>query len=600
MNGVPVPLPGAGARPRAQEHSRPRAHLPLVWVLGACLAAQLAAGLPLARTHGFWSPDSAVRYLQVEGLLASRYRDLSVPYPARALDPVGRYFPLGGWFHFERGGRFYVSYQPYFSLISAPLVGLFGFGGLLLIPAISVLVTVGISYGVVRSRVPHLAWPSAAALGLATPLLVYGVVFWDHSLTVLVATGALALLAAAIEDPSGGTWRLAGAGALLGLGMWFRNEMYPLAASVAVAWVSAYRPAFRRVAALAVGIAPPACALWALNTRVFGHPLGWKGQDLASTRIGGVAQASSSGVSGAAAWATNKLGNAYYQLVSPDFYAYNAPAVAGGLVLAGAVVVGMWLLRSGIRRRSCPAAVAGLAVTVGASLIVASSRTMVSGLFPAAPVVVLAIFAGARARWERFLWIVVALFVVAVILTGTHGGLQWGPRYLLPVLPPLIWLAAAGVARIQSDAGELWPVLRPGLAALAVGSCLLQFSGVDQVQQAASRNARLNAWLRSATAEVVVTPLQWLTLGAGPVYFDREMLLVRSPEDLRELVGTLSARHVRRWTYIPFSGSAFHPRAIAAWTDGREWRFRPAEESAFEGLRAVTYAGFSAGSSVRP
>lgn len=596
MSGVQVPARSLGARPSAENISRPRADLRLVCVLAACLAAQLVAGLVLARTHGFWSPDSAVRYLQVEGLLASGYRDLSVPYPAEALDPGGRYFPLGGWFHFQRGGRFYLSYPPYFSMLSGPLFRLLGFGGLLVIPALSVLATVWISYGVVRSRVPHLAWPSAAVLGLATPLLVYGVVFWDHSLAVLLATGALALLGGDVEEASGGTWRLVGAGALIGLGMWFRNEMYPLAAAIVIAWVVAHRPAFRRVAPLAAGIAGPACAVWALNARFFGSPFGWKGHDLATTRIGGVAQASSNGVSGAAAWATDKFGNAYYQLFSPDFYAYNAPAVAWGLALAGAILLGMVLLRSGVRRRSSALALAGLTVAVGASLLVVSARTMVSGLLPAAAVVALAAFAGARARWERFLWTVIALFAVAVILTGTHGGLQWGPRYLLPVLPPLIWLAAVGVARIQSDAGELWPVLRPGLAALAVAGCVLQLSGLDQVQQAASRNARLNAWLRSVPAEVVVTPLQWLTLGSGPVYFDKKMLLVRSPEDFRELVGTLSARRVRRWTYIPFSGPAFSPMTVAGWTDGREWRFRPAEEGAFEGLRAVTYVGFS----VRP
>jgi hypothetical protein len=565
----------------------------LLCVLAACLAAQLIVGLLLARHGGFWSPDSAVRFVQVQSLLESNYRDVTVQYPARALDPDGRYFPMGRWFHAGRGGQFYLSYLPYFSMASAPLYRLFAFPGLLLIPMAGVLATVGITYHMLRRHTPGFAWAAAAALGLATPLFIYGVVFWDHSLAAMLSAGALALLCAETDGEGRvAPWRMVAAGALLGAGFWVRSETYLLGAAAGLGWLAASpRGRAHGVIPLVVGMVVPAAGLWALNTRLFGSPFGWKGENLIATRVGGVVHAASGGSHAAAAWLTEKLGNAYYQLASPDFYAFNPHAVTAGLATALALVLAGALLWTGVRTRSARAVVAGTIVGVGTSLVIGSSRATVSGLLPAAPFVVLAFLTGPTTRWERFLWVTIAVFCGAVIITGTHGGLQWGPRYLLPILPALIWLAAGALARARAAAPAIWPVLRLGAASLVAASLIIQASGIDQVQQATARNARINAWLRGLSADIVVTPLEWLTLGAGPVYFEKDLMLVQSPEALKTLVERLSAEHVQRWAYIPYSGAAFSPAAVARWTDARPWRFRPAAESSYEGLRTVTYAG---------
>jgi len=568
----------------------------LVSVLLAYAAVQVIVVWLLASVHGFWSPDSAVRFVQLESLARSHGHEIAIPYPAASLDPQGRYVPLGRWFHFSKGGRQYVSYLPYFSLASVPPYRLLGFAGLAVIPSTAGLMVVWVTYRLLRRRVPDLAWAGALAAGLGTPLVVYSGVFWDHSLVTALSAGALATLytQADGEGPVS-VWRVAAAGALLGAGLWTRSEMYPLAAVVVCAWAyaSVPRERLRGAVALLSGLAGPAMGVWFANVRLLGSPLGWKGHDLVTTRIAGAALVASSRTS--PSWIAEKLGNAYYQLISPDFYAFNDRAVAAGLSLALALMFAGLLLRAGVARRSRRAIAIGVLGALGAGLVILSGRTVVSGLLPAVPLLLLGLLPGGTSRGERFLWATCGLFTAAIIVTGTHGGLQWGPRYLLPIVPTLVWLAASALARARSDAPEVWPLLRRAAFALAILSVITQASGVEQAWRATTMNARLNQWVRDLPAEIVVTPLEWVTIGAGPVYFEKSLMLVGSPEEFKTLVGDFARHRVTRWAYIPYSGAAFTPHVVERWTAAEPWRFRVGGERAYSGLRAVVFDG-SAGS----
>ena len=564
----------------------------MVRVLLVYAAVQVVVVGLLASAHGFWSPDSAVRYVQLESIARSQGREIAISYPAASLDPQGRYLPLGRWFHFARGGRQYVSYLPYFSLATVLPYRLLQFPGLAAIPAAAGLAVVWITYRLLRRRVPALAGPAALTAGLGTPLVVYSGVFWDHSLVAALSAGALAALYAQVDrERPLSAWRVAGAGALLGAGLWIRSEMYPLAAAVACAWAyaSAPRDRVRGILLLLSGLAGPAVAVWVANIRLLGSPLGSKGHELVTTRVAGAVQAASSRTS--PSWIIEKLGNAYYQLVSPDFYAFNERAVAGGLALAGVFVLAGLLIRAGVAARSRRTLAVGAVVALGTGVAILSGRTVISGLLPAVPVLILVLLPGGLSRGERFLWAACGLFTAAVIVTGTHGGLQWGPRYLLPVVPALVWLAAFSAARARSIAPEMWPALRRVAGALALLSVVTQASGVEQVWRATAMNARLNQWVRELPAQVVVTPLEWVATGAGPLYFEKSLMLVGSPEEFKTLVADFARQHVKRWAYIPYSGAAFRPEVVERWTAGGAWRFRTGGNRAYSGLRAVVFDG---------
>ncbi|MDR7419646.1 MAG: hypothetical protein QN178_12135 [Armatimonadota bacterium] len=553
------------------------------------LAAYACAAFLLSRHQEFWSPDSAVRFVQAESLRRAGYRDVAVPYPAESLDPEGRFYPAGPWFHYARGGRHYLSYLPYFPAMSAVFYGALGYPGLILVPMIAGLAAVWATYAVLRRLVPGLAIAGTVTLALGTPLIVYSAVFWDHSLVVALAAGALACIAVGIEDSRCPLRGLLAAGALLGAGTWIRNEMYLLAAVAVGLWPLAARYGkWRGLLALGGGAGVMVGLQWMVNTRLYGSAMGYKGQGLV---VGRVQDAVAAGTDRLSPWIADKLGNLYYQIVSPDFYAFNPAAVATGLGIAGALLLAGLLMRLGVGRRSTWLVTGGGLLATLTSVLAVSSRTSVSGLLLAMPFVVLLMLGGGRAAWERYLLWVAILFTLAVILTGTHGGLQWGPRYLLPVVPALVWLTAAAVDRARAAPANVWAATRAAAGLIAGASILVQVAGVEFVDFAIARNVRVNASLRDAPTEIIVTSLEWLVLGAGPIYFEKQLMFVDSVEDFRKLVDRLAERRVARWSYIPRSGGAFRQRQIEEWTAGGAWRYAPVQDMLINGIRVVTYAG---------
>jgi hypothetical protein len=576
------PASGTAASTRTGQRSAALAGL-------AVLTAYLAVGLLLSRHQEFWSPDSAIRFVQTESLRRAGYRGVAVPYPAEALDPEGRYFPAGPWFHYARNGRHYLSYLPYFPALSAVFYGAFGYLGLILVPMAAGLAAAWITYRVLRRVVPGLATAGAVALALGTPLLIYSGVFWDHSLAVALAAGALALIIGTIEDFRLLPGTLVAAGALLGAGTWVRNEMYLLAAVAIVLWpLTARRSRLAGLLALASGAGLMVGLQWAINTRLYGSAMGYKGQGLVAGRV---QDAVTAGGSRFAPWISDKLGNLYYQIVSPDFYAFSSGAILIGVTIAGALLLAGILMRVGVGRRSTWLITAGGLVGATTSILAVSSRTSVSGLLPAMPFVVLLMLPGAAATWERYLAGVAAVFTAAVILTGTHGGLQWGPRYLLPILPALVWLAAAAVGRVREAPAPVWAAARASAGLIVGASMLAQVAGVEFVDFAIARNVRVNASLRDTPTEVIVTSLEWLVLGAGQIYFEKQLMYVDTIEDFRRLVDRLAERQVARWSYVPRSGGAFGQRQIEEWTADHTWRFTPVHDTLINGIRVVTYAG---------
>lgn len=264
-------------------------------------------------------------------------------------------------------------------------------------------------------------------MGVGTPLAVYGVVFWDHAPVAVLSSGGLLLLARGAQAGSDRTifW----GGVLVGAATWFRNEAYLFAAAAVGAWTLAVGR--KHLGSLVAGLACGAAPAWALNWQLYGHALGLKGLaavEAAHSRLGGEG------------WLWDRALVAYDALVSTeDFVNARSPTrVFASLAISVVWVTSAMLLALGTRSGNAVSIVCAGVGVAGTSLWLWASRWEIMGLLPAVPALVVLSLWKPHDRWERLTGWVAGLYVLGVLAVGSTGGLQWGPRYLLPVVPPLV------------------------------------------------------------------------------------------------------------------------------------------------------------------
>ncbi len=148
----------------------------------------------------------------------------------------------------------------------------------------------------------------------------------------------------------------------------------------------------------------------------------------------------------------------------------------------------------------------------------------------------------------RFLAVVPLAFVILVILVSPfHGGLQWGPRFLLPIIVPLT------VVLINRLAG-LWGVInrssRIGLAAvfaalLLAGGCST-WQGVQFMRQGQIASEFMDEVIRQSPERVVVADAWFLPQGAPYTFGDKIWLMSEDDKQMRNLL-----QHLRKQTNEP-------------------------------------------------
>jgi hypothetical protein len=451
------------------------------------LAAAAALSLALAgtiREGVFYTGDGGLKYAMTRqlarGELAPDLRLPAEPWVAELWN-AGLY-PFAPPFVVEIGGRRYAKDPLPFSALTAPLLAAFGWPGLHALPLLALWAAwLALLAGARRLGAGPLA--SALALGaaaFASPLTVYGAIYWEHTLAVALALGGLVLLlprAGEAEPPA--ARRLAAGAALVALSAWFRSEHHALAAAVALAAVlrRPLRLALRPAPVLA-GLAVPALALAAMNLALYGHALGAHGIQIAEPL-------------GAAA----RVGNALSTAASlARLLAVYFPLALPGLALA----------------------IATLAARPAAAPERAGPRLL---------------------AFAALAYLVLVPAILPRPETGGDGGKQWGPRFLLVIVPLLCALAAGWAERRALRPSRLRTAAAVLFAAgLLAGVHRNAWLGTRELaSDYAGRMRPLLELLRADPARVVAASEQFAPQEMISLSDDRRFFFVRSAEDLERL-----------------------------------------------------------------
>jgi hypothetical protein len=148
--------------------------------------------------QGLTHHDTGAKYLQVRNLrLTPAGLDWSINYPARPLDPQLEFVPFSARQHYVDGqGRIYLQWPIFLGLLTRIPWKLMGFWGLYVVPLLAGVGTAWAAYLLAHALgVPRrVAWLAVPLVGFATPVFIYSLVFFEHTLATMLVT--LSLLAA--------------------------------------------------------------------------------------------------------------------------------------------------------------------------------------------------------------------------------------------------------------------------------------------------------------------------------------------------------------------------------------------------------------------
>src|SRR5262245_24068239 len=151
------------------------------WMALALTFVVLARGLP---AETFFVGDPGVKLIAARAAIAHPARPFEVSLPAIG----GQRVPLVDPFFVVHGDHAHAITSEAFPALSAPFIASFGIRGAYVLPAVGFLLAIWASVRLARA-IGCLASPAMVMLAsaLGTPLLFYGLEFWEHAPAVAVA-----------------------------------------------------------------------------------------------------------------------------------------------------------------------------------------------------------------------------------------------------------------------------------------------------------------------------------------------------------------------------------------------------------------------------
>lgn len=465
-----------------------------VWRSTAVLTVIVCAALPLMHTQMTWTSDDGGYHLQVEALQNGSW---SISDPAAAVDPTGASFPYVNSQH--NGDRYFpAAPRPLWALVLqlGQKIGgdVYGF----LAPSIIGAIATCVACWFLSERLLKGSGAVGFWVAAVSPVMFNAYLAWAHAPDAALCGFAMLACARAYEEEKLRVRTLALIVLPFGVGCLLRSETL-LLAFVAIGLLFLLRVRKKDVWA-SVGLAISGILV-----------LGFVGaSELWRRHImnGGEAQLPS--VKSKSGYLLSRVHSASNSLFRGSGYDPNASKLCFLiLAIAAALVMYARRYRSEKAKIIVPAAI-GLVLASFVWRFITVDRDFVDGLFAAWPVVMICAFALSpsftkpKLSLRAYMFVTAGLVLLLSIATQFEegGGVEWGGRYLSPIVPILAALVASSEAiRWISSLSKV------SFASLVLVCALPITSGL--VASAQSRSyADIDAQLEALPIKYVVTTIE--------------------------------------------------------------------------------------------
>jgi hypothetical protein len=494
----------------------------------------------------YWSGDSALKILQADIFRESSFGQVALPDPGSEWDPEGRYFAYRRPFAIEMQGEHYCVYPVIFTLFTAVLQTVLGKWATVLLPALGGGLLVYFSGRLAEKILPGRGMTGALLTAFAGPVLVYSCQIWEHTPAAACMIAGIWVLVRKWESNPFLVWLPAGA--LLAAGVWFRTEGLVFFAAVVAAsffWSGrSWKQSFYHSLLLSAGFLLGMIPFMIVNGLIYGLPLGPHAEMILTTYSKIQTRGVEMYIGDPSTRSLHRLSVLDWLFIrSTNYMGFSLKTAIPFLLYLFGCLLGP--LR---KNRFWNEILLGLCVAVMIRVsweVLSSDSRTVSGLWIVMPYSIL-IFRLLPSLVEKsdlprsiaFLLGIVILFffLCGFVNIGSKGGLQWGPRYLIPAFPLLVVLFLAALPDLPGGRNAPAWVLAWTLVGFAV---FFEGIGLHFIRQDELRNEQLLQSIKQENPAAIVSfRRNWLAQQCAPFSLDIPVYHVRNREELRAFLDT--------------------------------------------------------------
>ncbi|MFN8491998.1 MAG: hypothetical protein U0350_30635 [Caldilineaceae bacterium] len=500
------------------------------------------------RHDAFWGPDPGAKLLQVVNF---SLRDQSIEYPGQILDPTHQFAPFYSLFTFEVRGKFFGVYSPVFIALSALFYRLIGINGLYVLSFLSSIATMLLTSRLMKVVAPNWVPASPLVVGLASPLLFYAMNFWEHMIGVALATGALLAMWNGVtrEGAANKRW-LFSAGLLAGLGYAVRPELgvWCLAMLLGAVWVwPFYRKQIVILYSLGAVVVAGLLELYELFTfgalvrrnisenytvfMVFNNLPEWIGHQVS------LLMAMLLPVEQRTWWLLLWAMLGLLVTLSITLRKSSVHAFVYAVALLVVAIMGILLFLNFIEPQVYDDLIQTFPLTCFLVVGYVAPRRL---------------FSTQAGSLMRFLLLTIGFFLLFVTFTTFNDGAsQWGPRYLMAVIPALTVILFGWLEQIRYECmgPRLCFVNRLLCLMLLVLSCYAQYLGWIELRVQTAMQGDIADRVNALPEKVVVVNTGLLTMVLAPVFQNKLYLKFERPAQIETFVQLLHRQGVHQFAY---------------------------------------------------